>query len=95
MGLAFVMRLSDGERNGLGFEPDNALWLAFVAVALVACTAWFVVLGRGPLERFLTWVSGWAAGTRRPALRRSDALAEAVLEQSGSPDRVDPATKGQ
>ena len=93
VGLAFVMQLSDDEHSGLGFEPDNALWLAFAVVALVACTAWFVFLGRGPFEQFLTWVSGWAAGTRRSA--RSDALAEAVLEQSSSADRVDPATKGQ
>ena len=98
IGLAYVIQSSHGDFGGLGFRPDNALWLMFSVVALVACTAWFVALGRGPFERFLTWVSGWAAGAppRRPAgTPRPDALAEAVLEQQTSADRVDPATKGQ
>ena len=94
IGLALVIQNSQGGLSTLGFEPDNALWLAFVVVALVACTAWFIFIGRGPFERFLTWVSAWAAGSRRRA-PRSDALAEAVLARETSADRVDPATKGQ
>jgi hypothetical protein len=46
---------------------DNGLWLAFVLVSLVLATAWRLVLGRGPLERVLTWSSTLAA---RPAHRR-------------------------
>jgi uncharacterized membrane protein YeiB len=98
IGLAYVIQGSHGISDGLGFEPDNALWAVFAAVALVACTAWFVVLGRGPFERFLTWVSAWAAGApprRPPGTPRPDALAEAVAAQRDSPDRVDPATKEQ
>ncbi len=94
IGLALVIQRSAGGSSTLGFEPDNALWLAFVVVALVACTAWFVLLGRGPFERFLTSVSAWAAGGRR-ASARADAVAEAVLERRASADSVDPATKEQ
>lgn len=94
IGLAFVVQLSDDGPIGLGFEPGNGLWLLFAVIALVACPAWFVFIGRGPFERFLTWVSAWAAGARRRA-PRSDALTEAVLAQETSADRVDPATKGQ
>ena len=36
---------------------DNWLYLAFVVVALVGCTAWTTFVGRGPLERFITVVS--------------------------------------
>jgi uncharacterized membrane protein YeiB len=46
---------------------DNGPWLAFVLVSLVLATAWRLVLGRGPLERLLTWSSTLAA---RPAPRR-------------------------
>jgi uncharacterized membrane protein YeiB len=98
IGLAYVIQYSSDGISTLGFRPDNALWLAFVIVALVACTAWFLLLGRGPLERFLTWVSALAAGTARvrPAgTPRPDALAEAVLARHEAADRVDPATKEQ
>ena len=94
IGLAFVVQLSDDGPAGLGFEPGNGVWLAFAVAALVACTAWFVLIGRGPLERFLTWISAWAADSRGQG-PRPDALAEAVLAERDSPDRVDPATKGQ
>ena len=36
---------------------DNWLYLWFVLGALVACTIWTTLPGRGPLERLLTWVS--------------------------------------
>jgi len=36
---------------------DNWLYLWFVLGALLFCTAWTTLLGRGPLERLLTWVS--------------------------------------
>jgi uncharacterized membrane protein YeiB len=84
--LAYVVQASDEGPDFLGFRPDNLLWLGFVVVALVACTLWFLLLGRGPFERFLTWVSAWAAGARRRA-PRVDALAEAVLaERASGPD---------
>jgi hypothetical protein len=38
------------------------VWLLFVCGALVAATAWRAVVGRGPLERLLTWSSSRAAG---------------------------------
>jgi len=38
-------------------QPDNTLYLAFVAAALLGCTLWTVLLGRGPLERLLTTTS--------------------------------------
>jgi uncharacterized protein len=43
--------------------PDNSLYLAFLIGALVACTAWAILLGRGPLERALTWISRRIADT--------------------------------
>jgi uncharacterized protein len=42
-------------------EPDNGLFLAFVVGALAACSIWTLLLGRGPLERVLTWTSTVAA----------------------------------
>ena len=48
-------------------QNDNGLYLAFVAGALVVCSVWALTLGRGPLERVLTWVSRTAARpVRRP-----------------------------
>ena len=95
IGLAIVIQASSSGPQGLGFEPGNGIWLAFVVVALVACTAWFLLLGRGPFERFLTWASAWAAGTQQRRAPRRDALAEAVLARRESADSVDPATKEQ
>jgi uncharacterized membrane protein len=50
---------------------DNRAWLWFVIVALAACSLWFILVGRGPLERGLTWLShsvAAAAGSRdRPS----------------------------
>ena len=46
-------------------QPDNGLYLAFFFGALVACSLWTLLLGRGPLERVLTWVSRIAARERR------------------------------
>jgi uncharacterized protein len=48
-------------------QNDNGLYLAFVAGALVLCTAWALLVGRGPLERVLTWVSTLAARLTRRA----------------------------
>jgi uncharacterized membrane protein YeiB len=42
-------------------QPDNWLYLAFVVGALLFCSLWTVLLGRGPLERLLSWVSRRAA----------------------------------
>jgi uncharacterized membrane protein YeiB len=38
------------------------VWLLFVCGALLAATVWRAALGRGPLERLLTWSSSRAAG---------------------------------
>jgi len=48
-------------------QSDNGLYLAFVVGALVLCTVWALLLGRGPLERVLTWVSNLAARPLRRA----------------------------
>jgi uncharacterized membrane protein YeiB len=42
-------------------NEDNRPWLAFVLVTLLLATLWRVTLGRGPLERLLTWSSTRAA----------------------------------
>lgn len=57
-------------------KGESWTWLVFVIVALVGCTLWTLVLGRGPLERILTLVSTRiaAAGTPVPAERRPPEL---------------------
>jgi uncharacterized protein len=42
-------------------QPDNGLYLAFVVGALVGCSVWVLLVGRGPLEQVLTRVSRRAA----------------------------------
>jgi uncharacterized membrane protein YeiB len=42
------------------------VWLLFVTGALVAATVWRARLGRGPLERLLTWSSRRAAAVPNP-----------------------------
>ena len=44
------------------------LLVPFVGIAVVGCTLWRFFLGRGPLERLLTWVS-WRAASITPAAR--------------------------
>ena len=44
-------------------NEDNRPWLAFVLVTLLLATLWRLTLGRGPLERLLTWSSTRAAGS--------------------------------
>ena len=39
-----------------GFRALQPFW-PFVLVTLAACTAWALLLGRGPLERLLGWVA--------------------------------------
>ena len=46
------------------------LFLTFVLVALVGCSVWTLLVGRGPLERFLTTISSRAAGKGASRLRR-------------------------
>jgi len=40
---------------------DNGTWIAFSIVALVLCTMWITLVGKGPLEHLLTRVSHKAA----------------------------------
>jgi uncharacterized protein len=42
-------------------QEDNGLYLAFVGGALVVCSLWAAIVGRGPLEQLLTRVSRLAA----------------------------------
>ena len=44
----------------------NHAWLVFVVVTTAAATLWRLFLGRGPLERLLTWSSLRAAGQMAP-----------------------------
>ena len=54
--------------SGVYDVTDNWLWLAFSLVALVLCTAWTILVGRGPLEQALTRISHDAAQiTSKPA----------------------------
>jgi hypothetical protein len=52
--------------NSIGFSNQPYLW--FVVVTLVVATLWQATVGRGPLERLLTWSSRRAA-TAHPANR--------------------------
>lgn len=54
-----VLRVLDD--GGPGRPEGLGLWLLFVVSALVVATAWWRQLGRGPLERLLTWSSTRAA----------------------------------
>lgn len=47
------------------------LLVPFVEMALIGCTLWRFFLGRGPLERLLTWVSWRAAGVTPTAAGRT------------------------
>lgn len=47
---------------------DNGLWVAFVLASLVVATTWRVLVGRGPLERLLTWSTTRAAWPTARAL---------------------------
>jgi uncharacterized protein len=44
-------------------ETDNSAWAWFAVVALGLSSLWFVLIGRGPLERALTALSRWVAGS--------------------------------
>ncbi|WP_218146233.1 heparan-alpha-glucosaminide N-acetyltransferase domain-containing protein [Geodermatophilus ruber] len=46
-----------------GFPAGAGLWLRFCTAALLVASLWRLLLGRGALERLLTWSSGRAAGT--------------------------------
>nr|WP_239522149.1 heparan-alpha-glucosaminide N-acetyltransferase domain-containing protein [Geodermatophilus sabuli] len=46
----------------LPFAPGWDVWARFTVTALVVATAWRLRMGRGPLERLLTWSSHRAAG---------------------------------
>ena len=40
---------------------ENGPWVAYILAALLLATAWRLLLGRGPLERLLTWSANRAA----------------------------------
>ena len=44
---------------------DNYYWIDFTVSALVACTVWTILVGRGPLEQMLTRISHGAANVAR------------------------------
>ncbi len=45
-----------------GYGADWGLWARFTVTAVLLATVWRLRLGRGPLERLLTWSSRRAAG---------------------------------
>jgi uncharacterized protein len=51
---------------------DNSLYLSYVFTALVGCTLWTLLFGRGPFERLLTRVSHLAARITPAAAGRLD-----------------------
>jgi len=51
---------------------DNSLYLSYVVTALVGCTLWTLLFGRGPFERILTRVSHLAARITPAAAGRID-----------------------
>jgi len=51
---------------------DTALYAAFIVAALLGCSAWYVTLGRGPLEQALTTISTRAATAAPYAAGRLD-----------------------
>jgi uncharacterized membrane protein YeiB len=53
--------------QGAYTQPDNWLYLAFILGALVFCSLWTLLFGRGPLERLLSRVSRQAARLTPPA----------------------------
>jgi uncharacterized membrane protein YeiB len=53
-------------------QPDNWLYLGFVVGALVFCTGWTLLLGRGPFERGLSAVSKRAARVAPEAAPKLD-----------------------
>jgi len=68
---------------GMTGETQGApVFLAFAVCALVVCSLWAVLLGRGPLERLLTWVSHRAARRTPPDPR---AEGDAVRSIAGTP----------
>jgi uncharacterized membrane protein YeiB len=53
--------------NGSLDYQTNRPWLIYILVTTAAATFWRLVLGRGPLERLLTWSSQRTAGRGLPA----------------------------
>jgi uncharacterized protein len=47
--------------RGAFYQPDNGLYLTSLVAALIGCSAWRLIVGRGPLEQVLTRVSRMAA----------------------------------
>ena len=65
--LAVTTQLSGAYSGDHTAEPSwlaggGWLYLAFAGAALVLCPLWLRLLGRGPLERLLTWVGRRAVG---------------------------------
>ncbi|MFJ9366657.1 hypothetical protein ACIRRA_19850, partial [Nocardia sp. NPDC101769] len=49
-------------------EPSNTLLVVFLAITVAMSVLWVLAVGRGPLERGVSWLSDRAtARTRRPS----------------------------
>ena len=64
--IVALWRVGDAYWEQTGLQ----LLVPFVEITLIACTLWRFFLGRGPLERLLTWVS-WKAAGITPATGRT------------------------
>lgn len=53
----------------MAFRDLETFW-PFVLTTVVACTAWAMLVGQGPMERLVAWVSGLGTGPGRAARRR-------------------------
>lgn len=56
----------------LSSGAGNCAWLWFTVAALVLASAWALTLGRGPIERFLTRISGQVAVPKLDPMRGDD-----------------------
>ncbi|KZE89409.1 heparan-alpha-glucosaminide N-acetyltransferase domain-containing protein [Microbacterium sp. TNHR37B] len=59
--VGLVPALFAGER-----EAGFVFWGASMGILLIACTAWALTRGRGPLERVTAWAARRTDGTARP-----------------------------
>jgi uncharacterized membrane protein YeiB len=61
-------------------HDGNGPWVAYVLASLLFSTAWRLAVGRGPLERLLTWSSNRASGrtARHRALDQAPSSARAA-----------------
>ncbi len=61
--------LLGGTADLMGFRDLETFW-PFVVTTVVACTAWAMLVGQGPMERLIAWVAALGTGPGGTARRR-------------------------